>query len=304
MMKNKALLRKTLAPIYPEFFYLQATLQELTTLDVSKFVYPFILKPNIGFFSIGVYTITNDREWDKVISQLEKEANDWGKIYPESVVNNEFILEEYIYGEEYAIDAYYDETGQAVILNILKHDFNGISDVSDRLYYTGKSIIEGYLQQFTDCLNEANKYFQAKNIPFHVEIRIRDGEITPVEFNPMRFAGWCCTDLTFFAFGFYTYDYYLNNIRPDWEHLLRGKAGKYYTIVVLDKKLAVEDNQVFDYDLAIEGMGKILNLRKIDYHLYPLFGFVFTEVKQTDKLVMRRIVEKDLNTYIKCQNKN
>lgn len=53
MMKNKALLRKTLAPIYPEFFYLQATLQELTTLDVSKFVYPFILKPNIGFLVLA-----------------------------------------------------------------------------------------------------------------------------------------------------------------------------------------------------------------------------------------------------------
>lgn len=56
--------------------------------------------------------------------------------------NAVFILEQYITGEEYALDAYYDENGRAVLLNIMKHDFACSSDVSDRLYYTGKEIIE------------------------------------------------------------------------------------------------------------------------------------------------------------------
>lgn len=70
------------------------------------------------------------------------------KNYPQKVIDNStYILEEFIHGEEYAIDAYYDENGKVVILNIMKHDFSSTSDVSDRLYYTSKEII-----------NEKNRY--------------------------------------------------------------------------------------------------------------------------------------------------
>lgn len=299
IMKNKALLREVLAPIYPNFFFQQVTLDELSTLDITEFVYPFIIKPNIGFFSIGVYLITCKEDWYKAVSKLIESAEDWGKSYPKSVVNTEFILEQYIHGEEYAIDAYYDEDGKAVVLNILKHDFNGITDVSDRLYYTGKSIIEKNLEQFTDWLNDVNKYFKASNIPFHVEIRVNNGEIMPIEFNPMRFAGWCCTDISYYAFGFFTYDYYLHNIKPDWDNLLKGKEGKYYTIIVLDKNITLDCSDSFDYDLACQDMGKILCLRQINYYVNPLYGFVFSEVEETDKLTMNKIVTKDLNLFVK-----
>ncbi len=295
-MKNKALLRKMLAPIYSDFFYRQATLKELPILDTATFFYPFILKPNVGFFSVGVYSITCKEDWD---IELMESASDWGKIYSESVVNTEFILEQYIYGEEYAIDAYYDEDGKAVVLNILKHDFNGMSDVSDRLYYTGKCVIEQHLEQFTNWLNDVNEYIKASNIPFHVEIRVNSGRIIPIEFNPMRFAGWNCTDISYYAFGFYTYDYYLHNIKPDWDSLLKGKDGKYYTIIVLDKNISVDRSDNFDYDSACQDMGKILCLRKINYHETPVFGFVFTEVEETDKLTMKKIIEKGLSIFVR-----
>ncbi len=65
-----------------------------------------------------------------------------------------YILEEFINGEEYAIDDYYDENGTAVILNIMKHNFSSTSDVSDRLYYTSKDYIRD------DCFNTLYLYNQ------------------------------------------------------------------------------------------------------------------------------------------------
>jgi hypothetical protein len=46
-------------------------------------------------------------------------------IFPENVLNtSNFIIEEFIRGEEYAIDYYYDNNGDAVLLNVLHHLFS------------------------------------------------------------------------------------------------------------------------------------------------------------------------------------
>ena len=50
-------------------------------------------------------------------------------------------MEEYVEGEEYAIDCYFDEKGEVVILNILHHKFSSGRDTSDRVYSTSKEII-------------------------------------------------------------------------------------------------------------------------------------------------------------------
>ncbi len=298
-LKNKALFRDLLAPAYPDFFYKRASLEELSSLNTDTFSYPFILKPQVGFFSVGVYPITNELDWQNAVAELGNKAADWKQLFPESVLNTEFILEQYIYGEEVAIDAYYDDQGEAVILNILKHDFDGMGDVSDRFYYTGKAVIEAYLEPLSKWLTEVNQILGIKNFPFHAEIRIDNGHFAPIEFNPLRFAGWCCTDLSYFAFGFYTYDYYLNNKRPDWKTLLEGKDGKYYTLIVMDKAGEVDNDARFDYVGASNQLGTILCLRKINYHEKTIYGFLFTEIAQDDKATMQRIMERDFQQFLK-----
>lgn len=300
-MKNKVLFRDLLSPAYPDFFYRKASLPELADLNPSTLPYPFILKPQAGFFSIGVYSVMNEDDWKHALSELESKASGWKSLFPESVVSTEFILEQYIYGEEIAIDAYYDDKGEAVILNIMKHHLDDMADVGDRLYYTGKSVIKTYLEPLTQWFTEANRFFDIKDFPFHAAVRIDNGHIVPIEFNPLRFAGWCCTELNHFAFGFYPYDYYFNNQRPDWETLLAGKDGKYYTIIVLDRAEKIDPNAVFDYDSACHGLGNILCLRKIDYHEKTTYGFLFTEVDDDDNATFRRIMERDFHQFLQVQ---
>lgn len=297
-MKNKSLFREKIQDMYPDFFYKEANLEELSEINPENLKYPFILKPKVGFFSIGVYTINNKEDWNKSINDIKEISIQWEKEYPKSVVNNEFILEEYIYGEEFAIDAYYDEFGNAVILNILKHDFSGINDVSDRLYYTGKTIIEKYLEEFTNWLNEVNKYLNIKNFPFHVEIRTNGKEIKPIEFNPMRFAGWCCADLSKFAFDFYSYDYYLQNKKPNWKEILKNRDNSFYTIVVMNKSEEIKNFKKFNYEKACTGLGEIVTIRTIDYNSNSIFGFLFTKIENNNSKVMNDILTRDFNNYL------
>jgi hypothetical protein len=299
MMKDKVKFRELLNDLYPDFFYKEIAFLDLKKLDFRELSVPLIIKPSVGFFSIGVYTVTNEQDWNFAINGIIASMQGWKEKFPDNVVSNStFILEQYINGDEYAIDAYYDENGQAVILNIMRHDFTSILDVSDRLYYTGKEIIEENLQDFTNFLNEANKHINARNFPLHAEVRIDSGRIMPIEFNPMRFAGWCCTDLVYFAFRFKTYEYYFENIKPDWATLLQGKENKLYSLIVLDKPEDFKAGDEFDYDKVYNRFDKVLNLRKLDYNKKPVFGFLFTETDLKNREELDYIIKSDLKEFV------
>lgn len=298
-MKNKAAMRRLLKSVYPDFFFEEIDAGNLKSVKFENLPCPVVLKPSVGFFSVGVYTIRTSEDWERALSDIEKTSADWEKLYPESVLGNgKFVIEKYIHGEEYAADVYFDDGGNAVILNILKHDFSSESDVSDRLYYTSKQIIEEKLAPLTEFFNRVNAVLGAKNFPAHVELRIeRDGRICPIEFNPMRFAGCCCTDVGLFAYGIRTYDYFLQNKRPDWESLLAGKDGKVYTMCVLNKPVPCPPIRDFDYDALCAKFENVRCLRKFDYRENTVFGFLFSETKNPEEL--KFIVNSDLTEFIR-----
>ena len=119
--------------------------------------------------------------------------------------------------------------------------------MSDRLYYTSADIIRrmaGPLEAWFDRLNER---LGLRDYPVHVELRRdADGHMVPIEFNPLRFAGWCCTDISLFAWGFPTYGCYLDDRRPDWDSILPGHEDRLYTLIVLNKPAACSPVRRFD----------------------------------------------------------
>lgn len=300
VMKNKALFRQKLHSLYPDFFFQEATLPDLFQIDPAELPLPLILKPSVGFFSEGVHVIETEKDWCLALQELEIQAASWKETYPDHVISDAtFLLEQYIHGEEFAIDAYYDSQGEAVILNILQHNFATSQDTSDRLYYTSKEIILSHREQFTDYLNQVNKIFGACNFPFHAEIRVKDHVICPIEFNPMRFAGWCSTDLAFFAYGFHTYHYYLNDVKPDWDVLLEGRDNRIYSLIVLTKPECLVKIRDFDYNALCARFRKVLCLRRLNYRTNPVFGFLFTQNESPHDPELDYIIHSDLSEFVK-----
>ena len=186
IFKNKVLFRKILNELYPEFYFRELRQEELEVFDISGLKKPFILKPSYGFLSIGVHTINSNRDWLKAIEEIKGRRLKTDKVFPEEVLSTEkYILEEYIPGKEYAIDAYYDRNGKPVVINILEHVFSSASDVSDRLYITSKEIILDNLDRITRFLETIGSYVPLRNFPVHLEVRIHQDNMVPVEVNPM-----------------------------------------------------------------------------------------------------------------------
>jgi len=213
-----------------------------------------------------------------------------------------FIIEQCIIGEEFAVDAYFNSLGEPVILNIMKHTFSSDNDVSDRVYTSSKEIIESNLKEFTEFADRIGNLAGVKNFPVHIELRRdNDGTLLPIEVNPMRFGGWCTTaDISFLAYGFNPYLYYYSQKKPNWSALLNGKEGKLFSIIVLDNSTGIDVDKItsFDYEKLLSKFEKPIELRKIDFQKYSVFGFLFTETREDNFIELKNILDSNLNEFI------
>lgn len=298
ILKDKFKFRELLRPMYPDFLYKEVTEDELAEIDFEAFNPPFILKPSIGFLSLGVYTIYNSQDLDAALLDIKESKINWKTNFPNSVIgDSKFILEQYISGTEYAIDAYYNDNGKPVILNIFTHKFASSTDVSDRVYYTSKAIIEKFKQPFELFLTEANQFLQLKNFPMHVEVRVDGNVICPIEFNPMRFAGLSCTDVAYYAYGIRTIEYFLQNKEPNFSEILKGKDGILYSLILLDKPDRSIPCSAFNYDKLYNSFENVLELRKVDNPNLDIFGFVFTQTQKKNEKELDSILSSDLYEF-------
>ena len=203
LFKDKGLMREKLADLSPGFYYKRVGREELAAVDPDELPLPVVLKPNVGFCSMGVYVVESADAWREALDDIAQNEDAWHEMYPESVVGSEdYLIDGFLTGTEYAVDAYYDENGAVSILNRWEHDFAGDEDTSDRLYWSSKQLIDDKLPKFKRWLEDVNEIVGARSFCVHVEARMTDAGIVPIEFNPLRFAGLGGTDMAYFGCGY------------------------------------------------------------------------------------------------------
>ena len=307
IFKDKVRFRELLKVIYPEFFYQEIKFGDLDRIDTAELKMPFILKPSIGFFSMGVYKINNTDEWSTALEQLKNNVQQFKLDFPIEVVNpDKFIIEEYIDGEEFAIDAYYNNEGEPIILNILKHLFSSGEDVSDRVYITAKEIMRSYHKVFLEFLTKMGNLVSLRNFPIHIELKVdRKKRVIPIEVNPMRFAGWCTTDIAYYAYGINVYEYYFSQRKPNWDKILERMSDEIYSIVIADTPKDVDVSEIeIDYESLTSYFSNPLEIRRIDYHKHPVFAFIFAETDPNNWEEIDSILRSDLKEFVKTKSKS
>jgi hypothetical protein len=303
VFKDKVTFRKMISTLYPAFHFQEVSFEQLHMLAEADIPYPCIIKPSVGFHSTGVYRVDSPSDWARINGLIRKEMQQMEGVYPKEVMNaSQFILEELIEGEEYAIDVYFNSEGKPVILNILHHIFSSADDVSDRVYITSGKLIRQFHTRFTEMLQTIGAVGEVRNFSCHVEVRVTPaGVVVPIEVNPTRFAGWCCTDLSQFAYGINTYECYLKQLQPDWDEILKDNTDRTYALIVGDVPKTIQRNQIesVDYDAFLGIFSKPLDIRKVDFTQYPIFAFLFAEVKPEE---IDRMLRADLAEFIKLKN--
>lgn len=303
VFKNKVEFRKLIQKMYPNFFFREVGFTDLDEVKLTELPMPFIIKPAVGFLSLGVHKVFNQTDWERVKQLIKAEFTEAQSLFPIEVVNaSSFLIEEIIEGEEFAFDAYFDENGTASILGIAKHLFSSDTDVSDRVYFTSKETIKEYLLPFSQFVKDLGDQVNLRNFPVHVEVRVnKDGVLIPIEVNPMRFGGWCTTaDLTYMATKLNPYQHFLKNIKPDWTKILEAMDDEIYSLIILDNSTGIPSKEItnFDYNALLNKFVQPLELRKVDYKMYSIFGMLYTKTPNDKFDEIEEILKSDLKEFV------
>jgi hypothetical protein len=74
LFKNKAKFRQAVAPLYPNFTFREVDLTELQTLRYEDLPRRFVIKPSVGFLSVGVRFVESTADWERAQAEILRES--------------------------------------------------------------------------------------------------------------------------------------------------------------------------------------------------------------------------------------
>jgi hypothetical protein len=299
LLKDKGEFRRRTRPLYPHFHFRRLRLEELSRVDAAELSFPAVLKPAVGFFSMGVHRVADAAAWSRLVRELPAELAKLCGLYPACVIGLEdFLLEEYLEEEELAVDAYFDGEGRPVVLNVFQHLFAGPEDTSDRVYFTGREVIEAWRAPLERELERIGEVCGLRDFPVHAEFRRTCRGLVPVEINPLRFAGWGTCDLAWFAWGINPYEAFLFDRRPDWGTILAGCGAErfFFNIAALPPTIDRWRIRAVRYEALQSLFANVLDCRPTDFRRYPVLAVLFT--RSSDFAEAERFLGEDFTRYL------
>ena len=129
-----------------------------------------------------------------------------------------------------------------------------------------------------------------------------------IEFNPLRFAGLCGTDMGYYAFGIRTYEYYLNDRKPDWDAIFgAGYPDELTAMTVLDAPATWHDGCAVDFDAIERGitadgaLDNVFELRRMDPAVHGIACFPIYRIPtgEAGEQVRRFVLNYDASAFVR-----
>lgn len=299
LLKDKATFRRICSEMYPDFYFREEEINNLDKIQSEELHFPLVLKPSVGFLSAGVYVVHNYDEYTTAVKDIQENFHKVSSQFPEFVIGtHKFLIEEYIRGEEYAVDTYFDENGVPTILNIFHHRFANESDTSDRLYCSSRSLYDQYEEPFMNFLVQLNKVLELKNFPMHIEFRYDGNRAIPIEINPLRFAGFCLNELQTHISGTHPIVAYLNNIHITKEDMWKGKEADTYSFLVLERPADSKPEEIFNEKKFREDFMDVLELRPLADPTVGVAATAFIRTDNAHKAELEHLLNLDMHDYM------
>jgi len=284
-LKNKIACRQMLKSIFPDFYFEQVRLCDLHTIALNPDKKYFV-KPVKGYWGSGCRLVEKDTDLATLAEEIRDELKVREKVFANSVLTQEeMIIEEFLDGEEYAVDMFYNEDGVPVITNICHHPLPDNLKYLHVLYYTSYQLYQKLHDRFIRFFTELNLLLKARSLPIHGEFKDHNGQFIPVELNPLRFGSDGFADLTFHAFGYNPFLGFAQNDAPDWEKLWSGKQDKFFAFFLGYNGTDI-DMQNYRPDLRKfrQLFSKILTDNAMNYQKQLAFSVAYIEESSLEKI--------------------
>ncbi|MFB6802151.1 ATP-grasp domain-containing protein [Peribacillus butanolivorans] len=286
LLKDKSQVRNLTKSLYPDFYFQEIDLSIISDMDKKQIPFPVVIKPNIGYSSVGVHKVKNEQDWDIAVSHLKDDLLHSDGLYDSTVVGSQTVLiEEWIQGEKYAIDGYFNQDGEPIILNAFKRLFKDDYDTSNRIYYTSKIAVNEIYDDALQFMKKVQTVLPLRNYPIHFEIRKKGDGVIPIEINPLRFAGAGTTDLGYHAYGMNMYEHYFLGTKPDWNRIMEEMDDNIYSFFLAEVPLEInlEDVERINHIGLQNEFEHILEYRQLPFQNDRSMAIIFYRSEDLNK---------------------
>ncbi len=270
-LKDKFLFREILCDIYPNYTFRRLDIKDIKDLVIIE---KSVIKPVKGCFGTAVRVVEPNTDFIKLSAELETEIQKNGTVLSDTVLSKtDFLIEQFIDGEEYAVDMFYNEVGEPCIVNIYHHPMPHNLAYLHVIYYSSKTVFDKIYVKAKYFFTELNKILKIKNFAMHSEFKLNDEGLFPIEINSMRFGGMGLGNMVFHALGVNPYQYFYDNIEPNWNDVWQNKTTDNFAYFIAYNSLnkSTKDHKPDIQKLKTQ-FTKILLDVELDYQNQLAFG--------------------------------
>jgi len=276
-LKDKFAFRELLKSIYPDFYFKQCKLEDLPNqkLDWDS---KYVVKPVKGCFGSGVRVIDGNINLQKLIVEIKAELAKNSAVLSTNVLTpDEFLIESYIEGEEYAVDMFYDRQGKPVITNIYHHPMPTNLAYLHMLYYASRDTFEKIVQPAREFFLKLNQTLKVTNLPIHAEFRLHNGQLMPIELNSFRFGGMGLGNLGYHALGVNSYQHFIEDSEPDWASIWKDRENIFGFFIAYNGANTDMTQAKPDWERLRRQFSRIILETPFDYQKQLAFGILYIE---------------------------
>jgi hypothetical protein len=276
-LKDKFAFRELLSSIYPDFYFKQFALEDLVSqkLDASQ---KYVIKPVKGCFGSGVRMIDVNTPIETMIIEIKAElARNSAVLSSDVLTPDEFLIESYIEGEEFAVDMFFDSKGNPIITNIYHHPMPGNAAYLHMLYYSSREIFDTVYQPAKEFFEKLNQTLQVTNLPIHSEFRLQRGKLMPIELNAFRFGGMGLGNLGYYTLGVNCYSCYMSDSEPDWDLVWKGKENIFGFFIAYNGISVDVTQSKPNWETLRKQFSRIILEVPFDYQNQLAFGILYIE---------------------------
>ncbi|OXB07768.1 ATP-grasp domain-containing protein [Flavobacterium pectinovorum] len=218
LFKDKFLFRKLIKD--EEFKVKEVAFRDISKLQVKN---KSVLKPLKGCFGTAVKIVDESTNFEKLEKEIQNEIEKNGSIFSENVLtSNEFIIEDFIEGEEYAVDMFYNSEGKPCIVNIYHHPLPKHEHYLHMIYYSSMKTFDEIYPLAKLFFERLNEKISVTDFPMHCEFKLIGNKLIPIEINAMRFGGMGLGNLAYHSFGVNPYRFFLEGREPNWTEVFKN----------------------------------------------------------------------------------
>lgn len=291
-LKDKLLFRDLLKTEYPSLTYHHINYDEIAHISISD---KKVMKPVKGCFGTAVKIVDAYSDLHQIARDIKTEISKNASLFSESVLSqSEFIIEDFIEGEEYAVDMFYDSKGIPHIVNIYYHPLPRHEDYLHMIYYTNRKVFETVYDDALTFFQKLNDKLGIKDIALHSEFKLSQ-KLIPIEINAMRFGGMGLGNMVYHSLNVNPYLHFINEQSPDWSRIWQEypHSNFVYFIAYNGSNIDIHAQQP-NIDKLEGEFTRILNKTLFDYKKQLAFG-VYTLDESRENI--DRLLAIDFNEY-------